>query len=108
MRRPCFAIVLLAVAPAVAAAAEPGIVFEDRFEGMLGEGWQWLREDPAAWRISEGALEIRIEPGLAHTVKNALVRPAPDRTKGAYAIEVTVTSMTAPTNQFELDEVLSA
>ncbi|HNR97831.1 MAG TPA: sialate O-acetylesterase [Planctomycetota bacterium] len=101
MRRPCFAIVLLAVAPAVAAAAEPGIVFEDRFEGMLGEGWQWLREDPAAWRISEGALEIRIEPGLAHTVKNALVRPAPDRTKGAYAIEVTVTSMTAPTNQFE-------
>ena len=43
MRRPCFAIVLLAVAPAVAAAAEPGIVFEDRFEGMLGEGWQWLR-----------------------------------------------------------------
>lgn len=101
MRRSCVAVALLVVFSAAAAAAEPRIVFEDRFEGKLGAGWQWLRENPEAWRIREGALEIRVEPGVAGTVKNALVRPAPDRTKSTYAIEVTVTSTTAPTNQYE-------
>ena len=28
----------------------------------------------AAWQIKEGALEIRVEPGVAHNVKNSLVR----------------------------------
>ena len=42
-----------------------------------------------------------MQPGVADTVKNALVRPAPDRRKGRYAIEVTVTNLTPPTQQFE-------
>lgn len=82
-------------------AAEPRVVFEDQFAGKLAEGWNWLREDPKTWRIKEGALEIRVEPGLANTVKNALVRKAPDRSKGKYAIEVTVTFTAAPTRQYE-------
>lgn len=76
-------------------------VFEDRFEGRLEQGWTWLRENPGAWRLREGALEIRVEPGLADTVRNALVREAPDRGDGAYAIEVVVTNTTRPTQQYE-------
>lgn len=82
-------------------AAEPAVVFADSFVGKLGEGWTWLRENPAARRITENALEIRVEPGVAQTVKNALLRPAPDRAKGRYAIDVTVTNRSAPTQQYE-------
>jgi hypothetical protein len=82
-------------------AAQEQQVFEDRFEGKLGEGWTWLRENPKAWRLADGALEICVEPGKADTVKNALVRSAPDRAKGKVAVEVTVTFTTPPTNQYE-------
>jgi hypothetical protein len=85
----------------MARAAESGeVLFEDRFEGRLGEGWTWLRENPDGWRLRDGALEIRIEPGRADTVRNALVRPAPDRREGKYAFEVTVT-MVHLTEQYE-------
>ncbi|MDI6451042.1 hypothetical protein [Anaerobaca lacustris] len=75
-------------------------MFEDRFEGKLAHGWTWLRENPGAWRVRDGALEIRIEPGNAQTVINALVRQAPDRREGKYAVEVTVT-MVHLTQQYE-------
>jgi len=92
---------LLAACGATALAAEPQAVFEDKFDAKLGEGWTWLRENADAHRLKEGALEIRVEPGVAHNVKNALVRPAPDRSKGKFAIEVTVTNTVKPTQQFE-------
>jgi hypothetical protein len=82
-------------------AAEPEVIFEDSFDGKLADGWTWLRENPAAWRIKDEALEIRVEPGVAGTVKNALLRTAPDRSKGSFAIEVTVGNMTPPTRQYE-------
>ncbi len=82
-------------------AAEPRVVFEDRFDAKLGDGWTWLREDPKTWRFHEGALEIRVEPGVATTVKNALVRKAPDRSRARFAAEITVTHTTPPTKQYE-------
>lgn len=82
-------------------AAQPRLVFEDRFEGKPAEGWTWLRENPEAWRIQENALEIRVEPGVANTVKNALLRKAPDRSQGKFALEVTVSNTTKPTQQYE-------
>jgi len=82
-------------------AAEPEMVFKDTFDGKPAEGWTWLRENSDAWRIKDDALEIRVQPGVAGNVKNALVRPAPDRSQGKYAIEVTVTSHTVPTQLFE-------
>jgi hypothetical protein len=94
-----FAALVLLVVPLW--AAEEGVVFEDRFDGKLADGWTWLRENPKAWRLAEGALDIRVEPGVADTVKNALVRKAPDRTKGKVAIDVTVTFAVPPTNPFE-------
>jgi len=92
------AVVMLSV---VAAAGEPRVVFEDALKGKLGEGWSWLRENPKTWRMAEDALEIRVEPGGNMTAKNALLRPAPDRRKGKFAVEVTVTFMTSPTKQYE-------
>ena len=74
------------------------IIFEDNFAGELGEGWWWLRESPGGWRIRDGGLEICVEPGVAATVKNALVRQAPDRSEGTFAIEVTVTNQSLPTS----------
>ncbi len=76
-------------------------VFEDKFEGKMGSGWSWIREDPKKWRIKDGGLEICVQPGVAHNVKNALIRKAPDRTKDKWCIEVTVTNNTVPTQQYE-------
>ena len=77
------------------------VLFEDRFDGKLDDGWSWLRENPSTWRLREGALEIRVEPGVAHNVKNALVRRAPDRGSGKFAIDVTVTNAKKPIQQYE-------
>ena len=82
-------------------ALDEQIVFEDHFRGKLDEGWSWLRENPDQWRLANGGLEIQVEPGVADTVKNALVRSAPDRNEGTFAIEVTVTSHMVPTQQYE-------
>ena len=76
-------------------------LFEDTFDGKIAAGWTWLREDPKSWRLKDGALEIRVQPGVAHNVKNALLRPAPDRTKVMFAIDVTITNTTVPTQQYE-------
>jgi hypothetical protein len=84
-----------------ALAADSPVVFEDRFTGKLAEGWTWLRENQDAWRLRDNALEIRVQPGLAETVKNALLRKAPDRSQGKYAVEVTVTNIRKPTQQYE-------
>ena len=77
------------------------ILFEENFTGHLDEGWSWLREGPDHWRIEDGGLEIHVEPGVADTVKNALLRPAPPRGEGTFAIEVTVANHTHPTQQYE-------
>jgi hypothetical protein len=81
--------------------AEPVVVFEDSLKGKRAAGWHWLREHRGAWRQSAKGLEIRVEPGLADTVKNALLRNAPDRSRGRYAVEVTVESLAPPTQQYE-------
>ncbi|MHC4144576.1 MAG: family 16 glycoside hydrolase [Planctomycetota bacterium] len=77
------------------------VIFEDRFENGPADGWTWIRKNPQTQRIRRGALEIRVEPGVAHTVRNALVRKAPDRSRGKYAVDVTVTNTTKPTQQYE-------
>ena len=88
----------LAVAPA---GAQDTTIFEDHFDHSLSDGWSWIRQQPARWCVRNGALEIRIMPGDANTVENALVRKAPDRREGALAIEVTVTALNEPIQQYE-------
>jgi hypothetical protein len=82
-------------------SSEEQLVFQDSFDGSLKADWIWLREHPECWRIQDGGLEIRVEPGVADTVRNALLRPAPSRHEGTFAIEVTVTNHTLPTIQYE-------
>jgi hypothetical protein len=101
MRTILIVLSVLLLVPPLARSAEPEVVFEDGLKGKLGNGWDWLRENPKTWRHSEKGLEIRVEPGLADTVKNALRRKAPDRWRGKYAIEVTVELLAAPTQQYE-------
>ena len=101
MKRMLGIVVVLCLGSLSARAAEPKPVFEDGFDGKLGEGWSWLREEPAAWRMKDAALEIRVQPGVAATVKNALVRKAPDRREGKFAIDVTVTNTVKLTQPFE-------
>ena len=90
---------LLVALPQIRAAET--VVFEDPLATELKSGWRWLREDPQDWRFRSDALEIRVRPGNAQTVRNALVREAPDRTRGRLAIEVTITSLSQPTEQYE-------
>lgn len=80
---------------------EEAIIFEDTFANGLDRSWTWLREDSAQWRLENGGLEICVQPGKADTVINALVRKAPNRAEGSYAIEVTVHNHTLPTEQYE-------
>ena len=101
MKRVLLAAIAWSLCCGLLPAAEPQVVFKDEFKGKLDKEWKWLREEPKTWRIKDDALEIRVQPGLADSVKNALVRPAPDRRKGKYAIEVTVTNLAPPTQQFE-------
>lgn len=95
-----FPVVLLILAGATV-AGEPKVLFEDSFDKKLSDGWTWLRENKDTWRIKDGALEIQVEPGVAHNVKNALLREAPDRSKKKFAVEVTITFTSDPTQQYE-------
>ena len=101
MRRALLLTIAWALCCGSVLSAEPKVVFEDGFKGKLDKGWRWIRENREAWRIKDDALEIRVEPGKANTVKNALVRPAPDRRKGKFAIEVSVDNTVPPTEQWE-------
>jgi len=101
MRHTVCWLAVLFVLSVPALGEEPECLFEDRFEAEPGEGWEWIREDADAWRVKDGALEIRVQPGVAGSVKNALVRKAPDRSQAKYAIDVTVTNTAMPTQQYE-------
>ena len=101
MSRAIIAAIVVLVTCSMNPAADPKVLFEDPLKRKLGEGWSWLREDAGGHRVTDAGLEIRIQPGDANTVKNALVRAAPDRSKGRYAVEVTVTSLAKPVNQWE-------
>jgi hypothetical protein len=101
MKRSVLSILVLPWISAVLFAAEPRVVFEDAFRGRLADGWTWLRENPKARRTGDKGLEIRVQPGVANSVKNAILRRVPDRGNARYAIEVTITFTTPPTNQYE-------
>ncbi|MHC4544431.1 MAG: family 16 glycoside hydrolase [Planctomycetota bacterium] len=79
------------------------LIFEETFDSdpAMDNGWIWLRENPNQWRIKDNGLEILVQPGVAHNSMNVLRRQAPNRSKGKFAIDVTVTNNTVPTQQYE-------
>jgi regulation of enolase protein 1 (concanavalin A-like superfamily) len=74
------------------------------FQGTWGDGWTWRRENPAGWRIREGVLEIRVEPGNMwgpkNDARNVLVRRVPDAL-AENEIRVSITVSNKPTEQYE-------
>ena len=78
-------------------------LFQDDFQGKLGDGWSWVREHREGWRVTGRGLEVRIEPGNmwgpANDARNVLVRPAPDTANEG--IEVSVNVENRPTSQYE-------
>jgi regulation of enolase protein 1 (concanavalin A-like superfamily) len=87
-----------------AAAHGESLLLRDTFEGKLGDGWTWRRENPAAWRMGKGALEIRVEPGnmwgRQNDARNVLVRKFPPVSADT-AIQVSITVSNKPTEQYE-------
>ena len=67
----------------------------------LNASWKWLREDRSAWRVTNGFLEVRVQPGNmwgpANDAKNVLLIPLPSPT----GLEITATIEHSPTNQYE-------
>lgn len=97
--RSCFLIASLTV---VMCHADE-ILFQDDFEGRLGEGWSWVREHREGWRATRHGLEVRVEPGNmwgpANNASNVLIRTAPTPAKDE--IEVSVFVENKPTEQYE-------
>jgi regulation of enolase protein 1 (concanavalin A-like superfamily) len=79
----------------------PDALFRDTFCGNLGDGWSWIRETPADWRVSDKGLEVCIRPGNmwgpANDAHNLLVRSAPDDRD----LEITAAVSNHPTHQYE-------
>lgn len=67
--------------PSSTPTPEPVLVFEDAFDGVLAEGWSWLREDSQRWSLEQapGKLRIYVSVGGLNGgfPKNLLVYPAP-------------------------------
>jgi hypothetical protein len=78
--------------------AQDSSLFEEKFAAKLGEGWTWVREDAAAWKLGGGALKVKCLPGSIwykrNDAKNFLMRrlPAVATEAAPIAIEVTVDS----------------
>lgn len=39
------------------------VLFKEGFDGKLQSGWKWVREDADEWKIRDGALHMRSQPG---------------------------------------------
>ena len=87
----------LAAALVLCLAAQEAL-FEDKFAGKLVDGWTWVREDAASWKVDVGALKMKSLPGSIwykkNDAKNLLVRrlPTPGTEAAPVSIEVTVDS----------------
>lgn len=81
------------------------LIFRDEFEGELGDGWQWVREESRYWSLtsSPGWLEIIARPGFLSqgNVKNLLLRQAP---QGDFELETNLRFQ--PTGNFQLAGLL--
>lgn len=78
-------------------------LFEEKFHSKLTAGWLWVREEPAAWRIDDSGLVLRVQPGYLHAesnnAKNILLREIHSAHDATVVAEVDVES--APQIQYE-------
>jgi regulation of enolase protein 1 (concanavalin A-like superfamily) len=71
------------------------VLFKDDFSQAPAEGWSWVREDPSAWEVADGALRVRTLPGTLwgerNNAVNVITRSAPEAAE--YATEAIVTKL---------------
>jgi beta-xylosidase len=94
---------LLCAAGPGSAADKDDVLFAEKFDGKLGDGWSWVREDAKGWRLDKGTLVIRTSTGSLwqqdNNTTNLLVRTPPQIKDGGLALEVQVEN--EPSNAFE-------
>ena len=70
----------------------------------LPNGWTWKRMNPEAWRLRDGGLEIKIEPGnmwgKKNDAKNVLLIPVADDLQES-GTDISVTLANSPTRRWE-------
>ena len=81
--------------------AEEGVIFKDPFRKELRDGWAWVREVPKDWRITDEALEIKMEPMRQDGVRNILFRKLPKKEEGPFVVTVEVKAVQPYTNQYQ-------
>ena len=77
------------------------VIFEDSFHKKLQDGWTWLREVPDNWRITDDALEIKMESLSGDEVRNILFRKPPKKDAGPFDVAVEVKALRPYTNQYQ-------
>ncbi|MBL8888572.1 MAG: hypothetical protein JNL67_01245 [Planctomycetaceae bacterium] len=80
---------------------ESELIFSDEFENQLASAWTWLRPEPSRWCVRNHGLEIRVWPGFADTVENALLWAVTKRGEDCWIFEVTVNNLNHPVQQWE-------
>ena len=81
--------------------AGEGVIFKDPFRKQLKDGWAWIREVPNDWRITDEALEIKMEPMRQDGVRNILFRKPPKKEEGPFVVTVEVKAVQPYTNQYQ-------
>lgn len=80
-------------------------LFEEKFAGKLGDGWTWVREDAAGWKVDAGALKVKCQPGTLwykkNDAKNLLLRRSPVAASEAAPLTIDVTVDSAPETNAE-------
>lgn len=74
--------------------APPGSLFNDPFDGELGDGWRWRSESPELWSLSDTPGWLTIT--AVDAPQNVLVRDAPN---GRFEVETAVRF--DPTSNFQ-------
>lgn len=87
--------------PVPPASPSNTVVFRDDFEGNLGPGWQWLREDPSNWSLTQVFGSLQINAGSGHVNSegnsNLLLRSIP---LGDFRIETSLFFLPVANFQF--------
>ena len=77
------------------------VIFEEPFDKELRDGWSWLREVPDDWRITDEALEIKMEPLQQEGARNILFRRPPKKADGAFVVTVELKALQPYSNQYQ-------
>ena len=110
MKKATLTLMFLFVLPLLACGAtddtasdntEASVIFKEPFQKVLRDGWSWLREVPANWRITDDALELKMEPLPGGGARNILFRKPPTKADGPFVVTIEIKALQPYTQQFQ-------